>query len=244
MVNLNHHERRYFDYKVYLCRVQTHKSRRRQVEDFSFIAGCLDHLNYWTITLLMTIESSFIPFPSEIVVPPAAYRAASSPDLNVFLVVLFSTIGADLGAIINYVLARTLGRVVIYKFADSKIGHLCLLDHTKIESAEKFFDAHGAISTFVGRLIPAIRQLISIPAGLAKMNFGKFIFFTTLGAGIWNSILATAGYMMASVVSEEEMLSTVTKYNNELKIACGVIIAAVIIFLVIRHYIKKKKTNE
>lgn len=212
------------------------------MEDFSFIAWCLDHLNYWTITILMTIESSFIPFPSEIVVPPAAYRAASSPDLNVFLVVLFSTIGADLGATINYVISRTLGRLVIYQFADSKFGHLCLIDREKVQTAETFFDKHGAISTFVGRLIPAVRQLISIPAGLAKMNFGKFIFFTTLGAGIWNSILAAAGYFMASVVSEEEMLATVTRYNDELKIVCAVIIVAVVAFLVIRHYVKNKKT--
>lgn len=214
------------------------------MEDFSFIAWCLDHLNYWTITLLMTIESSFIPFPSEIVVPPAAYRAASSPDLNVFLVVTFATIGADLGAIINYVLARTLGRVIVYKFADSRFGHLCLLDSTKVQQAEKFFDDHGAVSTFVGRLIPAIRQLISIPAGLAKMHFGKFLFYTTLGAGIWNTILAAAGYGMASLVSEEEMMSTVTKYNDELKVACGVIILAVIVFLIVRHYVNKKKSTD
>ena len=98
----------------------------------------------------MTIESSFIPFPSESVVPPAAYRAATSADLNVFLVVLFSTLGADLGATINYVLSRTLGRVVVYKFADSKLGHICLIDRDKVENAERYFDNHGAISTFVG----------------------------------------------------------------------------------------------
>lgn len=213
------------------------------MEDFSFIAWCLDHLNYWTITLLMTIESSFIPFPSEIVVPPAAYRAATSANLNVFLVVLFSTLGADLGATINYVLSRTLGRVVVYKFADSKLGHICLIDRDKVENAERYFDNHGAISTFVGRLIPAVRQLISIPAGLAKMHFGKFLFFTTIGAGIWNSVLAAAGYFMASVVSEEEMLATVSAYNNELKIVCAIAIAAVVAFIVIRHYLKKKKTD-
>ena len=212
------------------------------MEDFSFIAWCLDHLNYWTITLLMTIESSFIPFPSEIVVPPAAYRAATSPDLNVFLVVLFATIGADLGAIINYVLARTLGRLVIYKFADSRFGHACLLDREKVETAEKFFEKHGAVSTFVGRLIPAIRQLISIPAGLAKMHIGKFLFFTTLGAGVWNAVLAAAGYFLASVMPEEEMLATETKYNDELKIVCVVVILAVIAFFVIKKFMKKRKT--
>lgn len=222
--------------------LRQHINIKHKVEDFSFIAWCLDHLNYWTITLLMTIESSFIPFPSEIVVPPAAYRAATSPDMNVFLVVLFATIGADLGAIINYVLARTLGRLVIYKFADSKFGHACLLDREKVETAEKFFEKHGAVSTFVGRLIPAIRQLISIPAGLAKMHIGKFLFFTTLGAGVWNAVLAAAGYFLASVMPEEEMLATVTKYNDELKIVCGVVILAIIAFFVIKKFMKKRKT--
>ena len=212
------------------------------MEEISFIEWCLDHLNYWTITLLMTIESSFIPFPSEIVVPPAAYRAASSPDMNVFLVVLFSTIGADLGALINYVLSRSLGRLVIYKFVESRFGRMCMLDRAKVENAEAFFDKHGAVSTFVGRLIPAVRQLISIPAGLARMHVGKFLLFTTLGAGIWNSVLAAAGYFLASVMPEEEMLSTVTKYNNELKVVCVALIVGVIALLVIRNLIKNCKT--
>lgn len=212
------------------------------MEEISFIEWCLDHLNYWTITLLMTIESSFIPFPSEIVVPPAAYRAASSPDMNVFLVVLFSTIGADLGALINYVLSRSLGRLVVYKFVESRFGRMCMLDRAKVENAEAFFDKHGAVSTFVGRLIPAVRQLISIPAGLARMHVGKFLLFTTLGAGIWNSVLALAGYFLASVMPEEEMLATVTKYNNELKVVCVALIVGVIAFLVIRNLIKNRKT--
>lgn len=190
----------------------------------------------------MTIESSFIPFPSEIVVPPAAYRAASSPDMNVFLVVLFSTIGADLGALINYVLSRSLGRLVVYKFVESRFGRMCMLDRAKVENAEAFFDKHGAVSTFVGRLIPAVRQLISIPAGLARMHVGKFLLFTTLGAGIWNSVLALAGYFLASVMPEEEMLATVTKYNNELKVVCVALIVGVIAFLVIRNLIKNRKT--
>ncbi|MCI5982786.1 MAG: DedA family protein [Marinilabiliaceae bacterium] len=207
------------------------------------IAWCLDHLNYWVITLLMTIESSFIPFPSEVVVPPAAYRAAASADLNVYLVVLFATIGADLGAIINYVISRTLGRMVIYKFAESKLGHICLIDSEKVQTAEAFFVRHGAASTFFGRLVPAVRQLISIPAGLAKMNFGKFLLFTTLGAGIWNSILAFAGYTLQSVMPEEEMLATVSRYNDELKVACVVIVAIVVLFFVVRHFVKKRQNR-
>lgn len=133
------------------------------MESVAFIQWCLDHLNYWTITLLMAIESSFIPFPSEVVVPPAAYRAAANQELNVYLVVLFATIGANIGALINYYIAKIVGRPLVYKFANSRFGHMCLIDEAKVEKAEKYFDDHGAISTFIGRLIPAIRQLISIP---------------------------------------------------------------------------------
>ena len=99
------------------------------------------HLNYWTITLLMTIESSFIPFPSEIVVPPAAYFAMQEgSNLNIFLVILFATIGAFLGATINYYLALWVGRPIVYKFANSRLGHMCLIDAEKVETAEKYFD--------------------------------------------------------------------------------------------------------
>ena len=157
-----------------------------------FITPLLEQLNYLTVMFLMFIESTFIPFPSEVVVPPAAYNAAAG-ELNIFLVVLFATIGADLGASVNYLLAYYLGRPFIYKFANSRWGHLCLLDQQKVERSEKFFYDHGITATLVGRVIPGIRQLISIPAGLAKMNFYKFILYTTIGAGIWNSILATLG---------------------------------------------------
>ncbi len=212
------------------------------MEDVSFITWCLDHLNYWTITILMTIESSFIPFPSEVVVPPAAYRAASSEELNVFLVVFFATLGADLGALINYGLSRSLGRVVVYKFADSRFGHLLLIDREKVETAEEYFRKHGAVSTFVGRLIPAIRQLISIPAGLSKMHIGKFLLFTTLGAMIWNSVLAAAGYYFASLMPEDEMMAKVTEYNTELKIFCAIVIGIALIWFAVKQLNKNKKT--
>ena len=143
------------------------------MESVQFIQWCLDNLNYWTITLLMTIESSFIPFPSEVVVPPAAYKAAATGELNVWLVVFFATMGAILGALINYYLALWLGKPIVYKFANSRLGHMCLLDQEKVETAEKFFNKHGAVATFIGRLVPAVRQLISIPAGLAKMGIAK-----------------------------------------------------------------------
>ena len=155
------------------------------MESFAFIQWCLDNLNYWTVTLLMTIESSFIPFPSEVVVPPAAWLAATgSSDLNIYLVVLFATLGACIGALVNYYLALWLGRPIMYKFVNSRVGHMCLLNEEKLKHAEAYFEKHGSISTLVGRLITVVRQLISIPAGLARMNIWKFIVFTTLGAGI------------------------------------------------------------
>ncbi|KAA6342423.1 Inner membrane protein YghB [termite gut metagenome] len=200
-----------------------------------FIQWCLEHLNYWTITLLMTIESSFIPFPSEIVVPPAAYKAAVNDDMNVFLVVLFATIGASIGAFINYYLAKWLGRPLIYKFANSRLGHLCLIDESKVKHAEIYFDRHGALSTFIGRLIPAVRQLISIPAGLARMKVSAFFIYTTLGALIWNSILATIGYYLSGVPgieNEEQLLAKVNEYSYELGIGFICIGVAVVAFWV------------
>lgn len=202
------------------------------MESVAFIQWCLEHLNYWTITLLMTIESSFIPFPSEVVVPPAAWKAAGSGELNIYLVILFATIGADLGALINYYLAKWLGRPIIYKFANSRFGHMCLIDEAKVKHAEEYFDKHGALSTFVGRLIPAVRQLISIPAGLARMKMSTFLLYTTLGAGIWNCILAAIGYYLSTVPgieTEEQLLAQVTKYSHEIGyvfIAIGVFIVA------------------
>ena len=204
------------------------------MESATFIQWCLDNLNYWTITLLMTIESSFIPFPSEVVVPPAAYKAAGeNSDLNVFLVVLFATIGANIGAIINYYIAYFVGRPIVYKFANSRFGHMCLIDEDKVKHAESYFEKHGALSTFIGRLIPAVRQLISIPAGLAKMKLSTFLIYTTLGAGIWNTILASIGYYLQSVVPEDQLMETVTKYSHELGyifIGVGVSVVAYLIY--------------
>ena len=186
------------------------------MESVQFIQWCLDNLNYWTITFLMAIESSFIPFPSEVVVPPAAYKAAASGELNVWLVILFATAGAIIGALINYFLALWLGKPIVYKFANSRIGHMCLLDQEKVETAEKFFRKHGAVATLIGRLVPAVRQLISIPAGLAKMGIAKFVAFTALGAGIWNAVLAVLGWYLEAIVPEDQLISTVTEYSHEI----------------------------
>ena len=204
------------------------------MESVAFIQWCLDHLNYWTITLLMAIESSFIPFPSEVVIPPAAYKAASgNSELNVYLVVLSATIGANIGALINYYLAYFVGRPIVYKFANSRFGHMCLIDEAKVQHAEAYFEKHGALSTFVGRLIPAVRQLISIPAGLAKMKLSTFLLYTTLGAGIWNTILAAIGYYLQSIVPEDQLMASVTKYSHELGymfIGLGVLIVGYLIY--------------
>ena len=206
------------------------------MESVAFIQWCLDHLNYWTITLLMAIESSFIPFPSEVVVPPAAYKSAVSNEMNVFMVVFFATVGANIGAMINYYLAKWLGRPIIYKFANSRIGHMCLIDEAKVQKAEQYFEERGALSTFIGRLIPAVRQLISIPAGLARMKMGTFLLYTTLGAGIWNAILAAIGYYLSTVPgieTEEQLLAKVTEYSHELGyffIAVGAFIVAYLVY--------------
>lgn len=180
----------------------------------------------------MAIESSFIPFPSEVVVPPAAYLAASGNGLNVFLVVVCATVGAIVGALVNYFLALYLGRPIVYRFANSRWGHLCLIDEAKVRVAEEYFDRHGAIGTFVGRLVPAVRQLISIPAGLSRMGLGRFVLYTSLGAGLWNSILAAIGYYLASVVPYEELDTKVAEYAVYLKVAMLALGAAVVFYLV------------
>jgi membrane protein DedA with SNARE-associated domain len=205
-----------------------------------------ENMNYGTITALMAIESSFIPFPSEIVVPPAAYVAdiegsslntTDSYPLNVLLVVLFGTIGAIIGAIINYLLAMWLGRPVIYAFADSKIGRLCLLSSEKVKKAEDYFNQHGKVSTFVGRLIPGIRQLISIPAGLCKMHFGWFLFYTFLGAGIWNIVLALLGYITHG------QKNLIDQYSHELSIAIIALLGIVVLYFVVKTAVKRRKVE-
>lgn len=209
------------------------------MEGVEIIQWCLDHLNYWTIALLMAIESSFIPFPSEVVVPPAAYKAAgASSDLNVVMVVVAASIGAIVGSLINYGLAYFLGRPIIYKFANSRLGHMCLLDEQKVQVAEKYFNEHGAVATFTGRLIPAVRQLISLPAGLARMNLGKFVLFTVLGAGIWNAVLAAIGYYLAAVVPEDQLMEKVTEYSHEISYG---IVAVVVLILGFLFYKGMKK---
>ncbi len=201
------------------------------MESLGFIAWCLENLNYWTIMLLMAIESSFIPFPSEVVVPPAAYMAAATGEMNIWLVVFFATLGALIGAFVNYGLALWLGKPIVYRFANSRLGHMCLLDEQKVVKAEQFFVRYGAVATLVGRLVPAVRQLISIPAGLAKMNIAKFALYTSIGAGLWNCVLAALGYYLESVVPEEQLIETVTTYSHEIGYTIMAIVAVALVFI-------------
>ena len=159
----------------------------------------------------MACESSILPVPSEMVIPPAVY-VALEPDspLTIPWIIFFGTIGALIGASFNYLMSMWLGRFVVYKFADSKLGKVFLLSSQKIQKAETYFNDHGKTSTFVGRFIPVIRHLISIPAGLAKMNYLNFMLYTVLGAGLWNCCLALLGYLAHG---QQEMIN---KYSHEL----------------------------
>ncbi len=184
-----------------------------------FFQWFVENANYLFVFVFMVIESSFIPFPSEVVVPPAAYLAAARGDMNVVAIVAVATAGALVGALVNYFLSMLIGRPIVYKFADSRLGHALLIDRDKVEKAEAYFDRHGAVSTFIGRLIPAIRQLISIPAGLARMNIWIFMIFTSLGAMVWNAILAGMGVWLAHTVSYDDLFAAVEKYNGYLTLA-------------------------
>ena len=202
------------------------------------------HMNYGSITALMTIESSFIPFPSEVVIPPAAYVAADpasavcvtgSYPVDIILIVFFGTLGAMLGAIINYGLSIWLGRAIIYKFVDSRLGHLCLLSREKMEKAEAYFNDHGKVSTFVGRLIPGIRQLISIPAGLSRMHFGQFLLYTFLGASIWNTVLAVLG------IVAHGQADLINEYSHELSVAILVLLGLAVIYFITKRVISSTR---
>lgn len=197
---------------------------------------------YLLVLGLMIVESSFIPFPSEVIVPPAAYLACTRHDVNILMILLVATAGALIGALINYGLSLWIGRPLVYRFADSRFGHACLINRAKVDKAERYFDAHGAVSTFIGRLIPAVRQLISIPAGLAKMNLPKFIIFTSLGALVWNSVLAALGYWLGTVVKPDRLLEYIEHYNTYLTYA-GLAIAAVCAGIIIYNFFKPKESH-
>lgn len=208
----------------------------------NILSSLLNNLNYGTIFLLMLLESTVVPVPSELVVAPAAYHAAGG-HLNVVLVVLFATIGADFGASINYFVALYVGRPVIYKFANSRWGKMCLLNQEKVEKSERYFDDHGIVATLTGRLIPGIRHLISLPAGLARMNYWKFLLYTTIGAGCWHAILATMGWYLHTVVPEDQLEDAISQYNHYIVAAILALVAIAAIVLIFKHYQKSVRTK-
>lgn len=203
------------------------------------LQSLLDNLNYGTIFILMLLESTVIPVPSELVVAPAAYHAAAG-SLDFWLVVFFATVGADAGASINYAAGLWLGRPVIYRFAKSRLGQMCLLSPEKVEKSERYFDEHGMAATITGRLIPGIRHLISIPAGLARMNYWRFLLYTTIGAGLWHTILGGLGYWLHSFVPEEELAARIAEYGAWLKWGIIGLTLAAVLFLALRWLMKKK----
>ena len=206
----------------------------------NWLSSLLGNLNYGTIFFLMLLESTVIPVPSELVVSPAAYHAAGG-NLNVFLVILFATIGANCGATINYFAGYYLGRPIIYRFANSKWGRMCLLNQQKVEKSEKFFYDHGVIATLTGRLLPGIRHLISIPAGLSKMKFWKFFLYTTIAAGLWNCILAVLGWYLHSVVPEQELNDKIMEYGEYIKLGIIALVGIAIVYFVAKWLLKKRK---
>ena len=214
------------------------------MQDFivNLFQGALDNLNYWWIIIFMAVESSFIPFPSEIVMIPAAYKAYQHPDeMSFWMIIVCGTIGALIGALVNYALSYFLGRPIVYGFANSRFGHMCLIDEEKVKKAEEYFARRGNVSTLVGRMIPAIRQLISIPAGLAKMPLGNFVIYTSLGAALWNSVLVGIGYICGRSVDEQTLIATISHYSHIIGIAAIVLVVGAIAFLI---YKGRKKSEE
>jgi len=189
-----------------------------------------EQAGYAGVFILMTIESSFVPFPSEVAIVPAAYLAQQG-QLNLFLVILAGVAGSLIGALINYFLALTLGRSVVYAWAKHKSARILLLNEKKLERAEEYFLQYGKISTFIGRLIPGIRQLISVPAGFSRMNIKHFVFYTFLGAGLWTVILAVLGYVLGA---NQELLHT---FYREISFFLGFTGIAVLAII----FLKKRK---
>lgn len=191
-----------------------------------FLVQSVSDLGYLGIFILMFLESSFFPFPSEVVMIPAGFLAFKG-EMNITLAILAGTFGSLAGALFNYLLAIKYGRTFLLRY-----GKYFFLDEKKLANLERFFSKHGAISTFSGRLIPGIRQYISLPAGLAKMNIAKFSLYTTLGASIWVVVLAMIGYLIGQ---NQELI---TQYLHTATLIALLCIAVIVAFYVV--YNKKK----
>ncbi len=182
----------------------------------AWLAGAVGQWGYPGIVALMALESSFFPFPSEVVIPPAAYLAANGA-MSIGMVVLCGALGSLLGAVFNYWLAMRYGRPFFERY-----GRWLLIDREALEMADRFFRRHGHVSTFVGRLLPGIRQYISLPAGLARMNLLAFCAATVLGAGLWVLALAGIGYWFGK--NEQLMLHNLQWVTLFLVAGCGVVV--------------------
>ena len=214
--------------------------------DFPSIQSVIEYFNsiqpiyiYLIVCGLMLVESScFIPFPSEVVIPPAAMIASvPGSSISIIIVVIAGTIGAMLGAYINYYIGARLGRPLIHKFADTRFAHAVFINRQKIDKAEAYFVKNGNSSTFIGRLIPGIRQLISLPAGIAKMDIFAFSIYTFLGAGIWNIVLAVVGYICGQNI---ELFESIFR---EIIIVLIILAVLFIAYLVYRG-LRKPKTKD
>jgi membrane protein DedA with SNARE-associated domain len=224
------------------------KQEEKQSLVLRMFSAYTNNLNYYTVTALMAVEGScFIPFPSEVVVPPAAYQACN-PDnkklyvsdslwLNISLVIFFATLGALLGGVVSYYFAFFVGRPFIYWFVETKIGHLCLLNAEKVQKAEKIFVKNGSIAIFICRLIPGIRQIISVPAGLAKMKMRPFLLYTFLGAGLWNVVLALLGYFAHG---QQDIIN---RFGSEISYIILALVVLFGIYLFYKVFLKKKSEN-
>jgi membrane protein DedA with SNARE-associated domain len=181
-----------------------------------WLADTVGRWGYPGIVMLMALESSFFPFPSEVVIPPAAYLAANGK-MNIALIILWGTTGSLLGAVFNYWLAMKFGRPLFEKH-----GRYLLVSRQSLEKADRFFERHGHISMFIGRLLPGIRQYISLPAGLSRMNLLAFCAATALGAGIWVSVLAGLGYWFGR--NEALIMQNLHRVSAALAIGCAVVL--------------------
>ena len=193
----------------------------------------MDHITYSTVFLLMAVESTIIPFPSELVIPPAAYKAANG-DMNIFLIILAGSLGAVVGSLINYFAAKFIGRTLLFKFVNTRLANLMMVNQAGIEKAENYFLKNAKTSTLIGRLLPGIRHLISIPAGIANMKLSDFILYTAIGATAWNIILALLGYLFSS---QQELLH---QYYKEVVFVMLVLGATYVLYLAFKGFRKSR----